>query len=198
MGNICSDSQRKMSGRPYFVVVPVFFSYVPLWNRRCVWIAASWMLIYCASVYGMLSASTHRCRRWVINCGAQKLDLLTTEKLHSNYVCFWKCNCSCVYNSVAVLEHCYLAFIFELLVDCCCLQRLCSDHFEESQFTNADRVRLNWNAIPTLFVNVSQAVALSVPSSSSRRARRLSQRAHQVTGVKTYIIMKLADRTQLW
>ena len=29
--------------------------------------------------------------------------------------------------------------------------RLCSDHFEDSQFTNPDKKRLVWNAVPTLF-----------------------------------------------
>ena len=29
--------------------------------------------------------------------------------------------------------------------------KLCAEHFEDSQFTNPSKNRLNWNAVPTLF-----------------------------------------------
>lgn len=36
------------------------------------------------------------------------------------------------------------------------LQRLCSEHFEEGQFTSKDKDRLIWKAVPTLFKGLSR------------------------------------------
>lgn len=71
---------------------------------------------------------------------------------------------------------------------------MCALHFESTQFTNADRNHLNWNAIPTLFdvpnppphlqserrapmarnldtsVSISQDVTLSNPENSNTTA----------------------------
>ena len=52
--------------------------------------------------------------------------------------------------------------------------RLCSRHFEESQFMNAKRDKLIWSAIPTLF---------SAPKPSSTKRRRKIPRSRAILSV---------------
>ena len=63
--------------------------------------------------------------------------------------------------------------LFDLLFLIMPLQRLCSAHFEPTQFINDDMERLIWKAIPTLFGDRKPVVRLH--SNQSTQVRTLSR-----------------------
>ena len=60
--------------------------------------------------------------------------------------------------------------------------RLCSDHFEQSQFMNpASKAKLIWNAVPTIF---------HVPNPPQRFQSRLSQKGDMI--IITTVLLQIA------
>ena len=112
-----------------------------------------------------------RCKQWILNVGADNLG--TNEPLRLNASGrvsspMFMILCVCVQPAKKVLFY-HLFLIMSLVF----LQRLCSAHFEPTQFINDDMERLIWKAIPTLFGDRKPVVRLH--SNQSTQVRTLSR-----------------------